>query len=126
MPTIAYSEVKLPPRTLLGESAILAWGPMANGDQGDPISFHEFADKSVQITGDFGGGSGAMQGSNDATNPTAWFPLTDPQGNPITKTSDALEQISEQTVWVRPVVSGGSAGAVTFKLMARKGRGRAA
>lgn len=74
-----------------------AWIPAAN-----------FADRSIQFDGNFGtGGSITLQGSNDASAPTNVFPLSDPQGNAITKTAAALEQVLEVTRWVRPFVSAG-------------------
>jgi len=65
----------------------------------------DWADYSVQFEGTFGtGGSITFEGSNDGTNYRA---LTDPQGNAITKTAAAIEQIEEAVRWVRPAVTAG-------------------
>lgn len=111
-----------------GESAHISWGPLANGDDGTPVSFAEFADRSVQFTGTFGtGGSIQLEGSNDLTSPTNWFLLTDYQGNNIVKTAAAFEGVEEPSVWVRPrVTAGDGTTSLTAKLYARRPRGRAA
>lgn len=84
---------------------LVTWTPLANGDTGAPVQTGPWADASVQVHGTFGtGGSMTFQGSNDGTN---WFPLTDPQGNAITKTAAALEQISEIAHFLRPNVTAG-------------------
>jgi len=84
---------------------LVTWTPLANGDTGNAMQTGAWRDASVQVQGTFGtGGSVTFQGSNDGTN---WFALTDPQGNAITKTADALEQISEISRYVRPNVTAG-------------------
>lgn len=84
---------------------LVVWSGLLNGDYGSPFSGYDWADASVAFTGTFGtGGSITLQGSNDGVN---WFPLTDPQGNAITKTAAALEQISERTRFIRPIVTAG-------------------
>lgn len=84
---------------------LVTWTPLANGDTGSPVQAGAWRDASVQVHGTFGtGGSVTFQGSNDGSN---WFALTDPQGNAITKTAAALEQISEIARYVRPSVTAG-------------------
>ncbi|MCK5601935.1 hypothetical protein KAR91_08705 [Candidatus Pacearchaeota archaeon] len=74
-------------------------------DRGTPIDVSDFDVESVQFNGTPGvGGTFSAQGSNDKTN---WFALTDPQGNAITKTAAALEQVTERCHWIRPFVSAG-------------------
>lgn len=73
---------------------------------GTPIPFSEWADRSVQFLGTFGvGGTIVWEGSNDGG--TTWAILTDPQGNSISKTSAALEQVTEITQLARPRVDAG-------------------
>lgn len=74
-------------------------------DIGLPIEFARFSDRSIQVVGTWGvGGSITMKGSNDGTN---YYALTDPQGNAITKTADALEQITELTQHIKPEITAG-------------------
>ena len=97
-------------RTLSQDNAsvhapVVTWTGLLNGDDGSSWEGPDCADRSVAVTGTFGtGGSITIQGSNDGTN---WFALTDPQGNAITKTAAALEQITEITKFVRPIVTAG-------------------
>lgn len=111
----------------LGELRHVTWTGLLNGDTGAAVSLAEFADKSIQFSGTFGaGGTIVLQGSNDLTSPTNWFTLTDPQTSAISKTAAALEQVIEQTVWVRPsVTAGDGTTSLTARLLCRRGRGRA-
>jgi hypothetical protein len=92
----------------------------ATGDDGDPVDFADFADRTVAVTGTFGsGGTVVIEGSLDGE---AYFPLTDPQGNNISITSEKLELISEMTYYVRPRVTAGDGDTdLTVKLLVRKG-----
>lgn len=86
-----------------GRSYVHTWGSLTTGDAtGDSVEMPGAADRSVQIVGTFSTATVTVQGSNDGTN---WFPLTDPQGNNIAKTADALEQIMETVRYIRPVAT---------------------
>lgn len=111
--------------TKIGEHAVkFVWGPLtsANAD-GAPTGkrFADYVDRSVQVEGTFGTGTFAMQGSNDGSN---YQPLTDPQGNAISKTTPSVEQITEATQLQRPVVTGADgATSLTVTVIARRQRG---
>lgn len=63
------------------------------------------ADRSVQIEGTWDSATLLLKGSNDGTN---FQTLTDPQGNILSFTlSNRLEQITEITRYIKPVISGG-------------------
>ena len=65
-----------------GESSLITWADLQNGDDGEAVQFGAFTDRSIQFGGTFGaGGTIVLEGSNDGVN---YLPLTDPQGNPIT------------------------------------------
>lgn len=96
---------------------VYAWEGMTTGDTGRPINVAQWADKSVHVFGNFGSGASVpIEGSNDPrANPkdadhasAVWQTLTDAQGNALTFSSANLEQILENTWWIRPgaVVSG--------------------
>lgn len=88
-----------------GESATFVWSPLANGDDGQALQYGAYTDRSVQFAGTFGtGGTVVLEGSNDGTN---WQPLTDPQGNTISKVAPSIEAITEATRYVRPRVTAG-------------------
>lgn len=85
---------------------IVSWVGLLNGDDGSPIAMAGSPDRSVQVLGTFGtGGTIVFEGSNDGG--TTYFTLTDPQGNAISKTAAAGEQVVELTGLVRPRVTAG-------------------
>jgi hypothetical protein len=114
------------PQPLRGEMAHIQWPTLVQGDDGSPVTFSEFTDRSIQFSGNFGGGTTVvLEGSNDLLNPTNWFTLTDPQGNPLMVTSATLEQVMEATVWVRPrIVSGDGNTSIVAALFCRRTSGR--
>lgn len=82
-----------------------SWTGLANGDTGAPIAYPQHADKTVHVKGTFGtGGTIVWEGSNDGV---TYITLTDAQGNAISKTSEAIEVVEENTLWVRPHVTAG-------------------
>lgn len=86
-----------------------------------PDAWADYADRSVHILGTFDGATVVVEGSN---NGASYLTLTDPQGNGISKTSAAIEQITEQALFTRPSASGGGAAmAITVVVVCRRGRG---
>jgi hypothetical protein len=107
MPTIASTiQGRRPIDTSFpGESSLVTWSNLANGDDGAPLEYGAFADRSIQFSGTFGaGGTVVFEGSNDGV---TYVTLTDPQGNAISKTGAAIEAVTEATRYVRPRVTGG-------------------
>ncbi len=88
-----------------GESSLVSWTGLLNGDDGEPVQLGAYSDRSVQFVGTFGaGGTIVFEGSNDGTN---YVTLTDPQGSAISKGAASLEGIVEPTRYVRPRVTAG-------------------
>ena len=87
-----------------------------DGDDGVPLEAVEFADRSVQVSGTFGGGTIRIEGSN---NGASYDPLTDPQGNDLNLSSSKVEMITEVTRFLRPRVTAGTGVAVTVSVLAR-------
>ena len=96
---------------------IVEW-VLGAGDTGVPIDYPGAADRTVQIIGNFGGATVEMQGTLEQT-PVTWLPVTDAQGNAISKTEASLEAITELVRWIRPIVTGGTGTAVTILLLMR-------
>lgn len=81
------------------------WSGLLQGDDGGYVQWLQYADRSVQVYGTFGGATVEIEGSNDATN---WVGLTDPQGNALSISAAKIEQIMEACLYIRPRISGGN------------------
>ena len=87
-----------------------------NGYIGAPYACPNFADKSIQVVGDakaFAGSTLIIEGSNMTDEPLSYSTLNDATGAAISLTSAAIKQILENTVWVRPRITG-AGGAVNL------------
>lgn len=119
--SIPYTKVENPPGAEYDSTFRRQWVLGVN-DDGDPVALPRHADRSVQITGSFGGATLKIEGSLDGTN---FAPLTDPQGNALSFTSypagysTVIEAVAEAVVAVRPIVSGGTATSLTVTLFCR-------
>ncbi len=82
----------------------ISWSNILVSDTATPFSNPGASDRSVQVTGTFGGGSIRITGSNDGV---TYFPLTDLQGNELLFTSARLDSISELVRFIRPELTGG-------------------
>lgn len=88
-----------------GSVKLLTWASHANGDDGEPVAFPDFADNCVQVTGTLGtGGTMLWEGSNDKS---VWATLNNVQGSALSMTSLGVKQIAERPLWIRPRVSAG-------------------
>jgi hypothetical protein len=96
---------------------VVTWTPLGNADSGSAYTTVGFPDRSVQVTGTFGGATVVFEGSNDGSN---YVTLSDPLGNAISVTGADLFQVSELPLWVRPRTSGGTGTAVTVMMVARR------
>lgn len=119
------------PKTKQTNVRQVLWAGLDGDDTGYPVKVSKFNDKSVHIfspTGAHGGATTILQGSNDPkADPThsdhanaKWITLTDPQGNTISKTSDAMEQVLENPMWIRPSQSGGTGSDVSVSLVCKR------
>lgn len=82
-----------------------AWLGLALGDDGSPMPFSQYTDRSVQVSGTFGGASVVIEGRNAPGLP--WATLTDPQGNDLSITAAKIELVTEATLEIRPRIVGG-------------------
>lgn len=85
---------------------IWQWTPLTNADTCAAVEAGGMTDRSVQISGTWDSATVVIKGSNDGT---TYLAMTDPQGNSISKTADAIEQIEEGTRYIQPTHSGGGA-----------------
>lgn len=96
---------------------VVNWTGLAPGDDGEPVEFAQYSDKSVQVAGTFGGATLAFEGSNNGTD---WSVLTDPQGNALNFTSPKIEMVAEATRYVRPLVVGGAGSSLNVHLFLKE------
>lgn len=97
---------------------VCTWSGLANGDEGKEIQVVGYADRSIQVDGNFDGGTIEIKGSNDGI---SYYTLTDPQGNNLSFTTPKIEQVSEITRYIKPVASGGAAMNIKISMLLRKG-----
>ena len=100
MATIAFTEIQIK------NINIVTWGPMVDGDVGQPYIPTFSADKSIQVEGTFGADTITVQGTNYQTAGN-WETLNDPSNNPLLITSKGVKQILQATYQIRPIVTGG-------------------
>jgi hypothetical protein len=104
MAVINYTLVPYPePARPIGY--LVTWGPMQNGDTGQPCDLPGFADRTIQVEGTLGsGGTVELQGSNDLVN---FRVLHDPYSNPLDYTTLRIDHLTEIPALIRPVVLAG-------------------
>lgn len=89
-----------------GFAKFLTYQGLGQGDDGAPLEFPEYPDKTVSVTGTLAGATVVVEGSPDGV---TWSTLTNPQGQNIAL--DALGEtvtIMENPRFTRPRVEGGS------------------
>lgn len=109
-------------------SHVTTWVLTTADPVGDRVAYPNAPDKSVQFDGTFGTATVALEGSNKPDPTSAdgadWFPLTDPQGNAISKTAAGGEAVIEAVRWVRPRLTTPGAGAtINVYLFSRRNIG---
>jgi len=81
-----------------------SWLNMQASDEGVPFGVSGSNDRSVQVFGTFGGAAVEIHGSNDGVN---YALLSDPQGIALSFTTSKIEFVTELTLYMKPVISGG-------------------
>lgn len=108
----------------LDDAHVITWTLTDSDNYGQALEMPGSADRTIQLTGTFGGGTVVMQGSNllsptEGTD-TDWFNLTDPQGTAISKTTAGGESILELTRWIRPKITGSTGAALVASLLVKR------
>ena len=118
MATIAHTTVKNDITGGWAGTVIAVWADMSQTDDiGNVFEGPSLADRTVQITGTFGGGTLRMEGSLDGV---TYFTLTDLAAAAVSVTADSLVVIRELVRFIRPVLTGATAGNVKVCLLARQ------
>src|SRR6478609_3369664 len=106
--------------TTPGEAFTYTWTLLTEtNSDGIPVTAIGSADRTVQVTGTFGGTTVTLQGSLDGTN---WVTLNDPLGNAISFTATGLKAVLENCNYIRPKLTGGSSASITVKLLVRQAK----
>lgn len=90
-----------------GSVKLLTWAALTQAtlDDGEAMSFPEFGDVAIQMTGTLGaGGSVVWEGSNDKS---VWATLNNAQGTALTLTALGIKQCVERPLWMRPRCTAG-------------------
>lgn len=93
------------------------WTSLTENDTAAAVEFPGNGDKTVQVTGTFGGATVVLQGSLDGSN---WATLKDGAGTAISFTSAGLASVLENVAYVRPSASGGTSQSLTVRLFVAK------
>lgn len=82
------------------------WLALPTAGVGSAVGLTRFADKTVQVTGNFGGvATVTIKGSNDGG--TTWFTCHDPQGGALTFSAANGALIAESPERIRPEIGAG-------------------
>jgi hypothetical protein len=90
-----------------GRLEVHEWA-LAQDETGAALSVPLLADRSIQVSGTFGGATVTVEGANNPTSPV-WHTLNDSrgEGNALSFTTADTRQISEITTQIRLKVTGG-------------------
>jgi len=90
-----------------GSVKLLTWAALTQAtlDDGEPMSFPEFGDVAIQMTGTLGaGGTVVWEGSNDKH---VWATLNNAQGTALSLNALGIKQCVERPLWMRPRCTAG-------------------
>ena len=100
-----------------GSIVRVTWATVTEADTCGPAALPEFADKSIQVFGSFGGTSVALHGSNDGG--TTFAALNIPAGTAIAITTASIKQVLENTEQIKPVLTGGTSTSISVVVLCR-------
>jgi|GEM_PF-1201307 len=95
------------------------WASVTQADTCLAVKFPQYADKTIQVAGTFGGASVAVNGSIDGTN---FAPLTDQGGTVIaitTAPAASIKQVLQNALYVQPAATGGAGQSLTISMIFR-------
>lgn len=110
MPTIPHLPQVLADKVDLSGVRVRKWSNMTTGDVGEPILLTKFNDRTVHLTGTFGGATVTFEGSNDGVE---YLPMRDVFNAVVSAAEPKLITLTEVPLYVRPAVSGGTGTSIT-------------
>lgn len=87
-----------------GNWAVVDWNITAVGP-GGAVDIAAYPDKTLTVTGTFGGTTVTLEGSNDGVN---WVGLADNTGTAISLTDEGSVVVGSHTRYLRPVATSGT------------------
>ncbi len=96
-----------------------AWLNVTEGDTPQPVECPAVADKSVEISGTFGGGAVSLQGSNGGS---VYSALTDFDGSAITLSAAGLKPVRENPRFLKPNTPSGVSVSLNIYVIGKKVR----
>lgn len=92
----------------------VVWAAVTESDTFAAIAMPEYSQRSVHVSGTFGGATVVMNGSNTGAN---YFGLGNLAGTAISLTSEGLRQVLEGVINYQPAASSGSAQSLTVTML---------
>lgn len=92
------------------------WSGVTQADTCQQVQFPQYADKTIQVAGTFGGTSVAVNGTIDGTNFAA---LTDQSGTTIAITTAGIKQVLQNAYQIQPALTGGAGVSLTISMIFR-------
>ena len=90
-----------------GSTIVVTWSPVTSVDTCHPVRLPEYADRSIHVSGVFGGSTTKIEGSNNGG--VSFAPLADTTDTTIAISTETIKAVLENTDFIKPVVSGGDA-----------------
>lgn len=115
------------PRTPTGSVIVpgvqlFTWAGLDGDDTGVPVNVAKCKQLTAHVySSTYGSSTVTVEGSNDPAVSTSseWVGLADINGNAVSKTADAIEQLAETPYWFRPKTASGTGASVAVGLVCR-------
>jgi hypothetical protein len=101
---------------------LFTWAGLDGDDTGVPVNVAKCKQLTAHVySGTYGSSTVTVEGSNDpaVATSTEWVGLADINGNAVSKTADAIEQIAETPYWFRPKTASGTSANIAVGLVCR-------
>lgn len=95
---------------------LVTWTPVTENDTCQAVSIPDLTDRSVHVSGTFGGATVVIQGSN-IVGGTTYVSLNDSGGTAISITTEKMKVILENSLLIRPSASGGTGQSLTINIL---------
>ena len=99
-----------------GSALLVVWSPLTEADVCQAVQFPKHSDKSIHVSGTFGGATVTVNGANNSF-ATAGIGLRDPSSTAISFTAEGLKTILENTQQVKPIAAGGAGQSLTISIL---------